>query len=127
MTCQSSPSAISSEADHTAHAPRERTSGLPLVLVAETVDRVHHLPVRQHRRDLPTDLLDVAVDGPVGDDPLVAVHRVHELLAGIDPARAIGQHLEQLELYRREVEVRAADRRAISRLVELHTGLRVAL
>src|SRR6185369_4148773 len=60
--------------------------GLPLVLVAETVDPVHHLAVRQHRRDLPADLLDVAVDGPVGDDPLVAVHRVHELLAGIDPA-----------------------------------------
>src|SRR5215831_11010752 len=64
----------------------------------------------------------MAVDGAVGDDALVTVHRVHELIARVDTTRMIGEHLEQLELHGREIEVLASDRRAMAGLVELHAG-----
>jgi hypothetical protein len=57
---------------------------------------VHDLALGQHGGDLPADLLDVAVEGAVGDDSLVAVHRVDELLARVDPARVLGEDLQAL-------------------------------
>src|SRR5499427_6529104 len=105
-----------------AYRPARGRAALRLVLVAEPVDRVHDLAIGQHGGDLPADLLDVAVDGAVGHHPLVAVHRVDELIPGVDAAGMLYQHLEELELHGGEVEVRCADRRAMPRLVELHAA-----
>src|ERR1700687_4878717 len=57
-------------------APLSSRLALPLVLVADPVDRVHDLAVGQHGGDLAADLLDVAVDGGVGHPALAAVHPV---------------------------------------------------
>src|SRR5262245_66380060 len=91
---------------------------LPFILVAQTVDRVHDLAVGQHGSDLPTDLLDVAVDGAVGDDTLITIHRIHELITRVDATGMRDEHLEELELHRGEVEVPAADRGPMTVVVQ---------
>ncbi len=48
---------------------------------------MNDLAVGQDRGNLATDFLDVTVDGAVGDDALVPIHRVHELIARVDTAR----------------------------------------
>src|SRR5690349_16073115 len=84
---------------------------------------MHDLAVGQDDGDLATDLLDVTVDGAVGDDALVAIHRVHELLACVDAARMSHQHLEQLELYAVRIQTPAPIGRAVPGVVGHNAAL----
>jgi hypothetical protein len=84
---------------------------------------VHDLAIGQDRSNLATNLLDVTVDGAIGDDALVAIHRVHELIARVDPTRMIDQHLEELELHRGEVQISPTDRGAMTVGIQPHAGL----
>lgn len=77
------------------------------------------LPIGRHGGDFPADFLDVAVDGAVGHDALVAVHGVHQLVAGVDAAGVGGEHLEELILDRGQAEVLAAERSLEARVVQL--------
>src|SRR5687768_1787667 len=81
------------------------------------------LAVGLHGGDLLADLLDVAVDGAVGDDALVAVHRVDELVAGVDAAGVGGEDLEELVFDGGELEVLAGDARLEAGVVQPQAAL----
>ena len=69
--------------------------------------------------DLLPQPLDQRVDAADGDKRLILPHAAEERFAAEDDARARQQHVEQLELVRRQLDVRLADADAAPRRVHL--------
>src|SRR5215217_9043421 len=66
-----------------------RASGF-LEAVADAVERLDHLELVVDDLELLAQPLDVAVDGAVVDIDLVVIGRLHERVAALDDARALG-------------------------------------
>jgi hypothetical protein len=77
-----------------------RLPGSGLETVADPVHRLHQLAPGGGRRQLAAQVLDVAVDGAVGHDPVIVVEVLEQLRAREHPARMRCQRLEQPELDR---------------------------
>src|SRR3954449_3448524 len=69
-----------------------------LEAVADAVEGLDHVEGVVDDLELLAQALDVAVDGTVVDIDLVVIGRVHEGVAALDDARALGERLQDQEL-----------------------------
>ena len=97
------------------------TKTLPLSrfkLVSHPVNRLDKVGLGVDCGDLPSQLLDVAVDGSVAHDALVGVDPLHELAARIEPSRAGGEKIEKSELDGGQLEIASVKGGPVAGLVE---------
>src|SRR5512143_1510983 len=68
--------------------------------------------------DLPSQFLDMAVNGAVADYAFIGVNPVHELLPPVDASRVAGKEVQQLELDCRELQIAVVQRCPVAGFVE---------
>lgn len=62
-----------------------------LVFVPDSIDRMNKFLIWSDERYFFAEFFDVAVDGPVANDPLIAVKSIHQLITGKNPSGIVGQ------------------------------------
>src|SRR5512134_3761935 len=89
--------------------------------IAEAIDRLDQLGARCRGVQLPAQVLDVGVDGPVAHDPIVGIHLVHQLLPRKHPPGPGAQRVEESEFDRGKFEVAAIEQRTELVVFELQS------
>src|SRR6185503_2631019 len=81
-----------------------RAGPLYVEAIAHAVDGMDDFGLRHHRRDLPAQVLDMAVDRPVIDIEAVSPRQVQQLRPRIDRSWTLGHGDEQIVLGRRQLQ-----------------------
>src|SRR4051794_28284147 len=85
--------------------------------VSDAIEGLDRVELAVDGAELAAHALDVAVDGPVVDIDVVLIGDVHQLVAGFDHARALGERLEDQEFGDGEGHVPAVPAHPVARRI----------